>query len=159
MIDKATNDRINKVHPKLRDELREIVNYIETLGIRIRITQGLRTIEEQNALYAQGRTKPGKIVTNAKGGTSFHNYGLAVDFCLLHKDGSVSFSINEDTDGDHIKDWDEVVNAFKKYGWEHGDRGYFDNPHFQKVYGLTPSKCLQKIALNQVDAQGYILLP
>ncbi|WP_445670015.1 M15 family metallopeptidase [Paenibacillus sp. FSL R10-2771] len=38
--------------------------------VNIVITQGLRTISEQDALYAQGRTKPGQIVTNAKGGTS-----------------------------------------------------------------------------------------
>jgi peptidoglycan L-alanyl-D-glutamate endopeptidase CwlK len=36
--------------------------------------------QPQNALYAQGRTTPGKIVTNAKGGQSFHNYGVAFDF-------------------------------------------------------------------------------
>lgn len=158
-MDKASEERINKLHPSLRNEVKDIIKYINTQGINIRITQGFRNIAEQDALYAQGRTKPGSIVTNAKGGSSFHNYGLAIDFCLLHKDGSVSFSITEDTDKDKLKDWDEVVTAFKRFGWEHGDRGYFDNPHFQKVYGLTPSKCLQKIKLNQVDSQGYILLP
>ena len=41
---------------------------------------GHRTWDEQNALYAQGRTKPGKKVTNARGGYSWHNFGVAGDF-------------------------------------------------------------------------------
>ena len=36
------------------------------------------------------------------------------------------------------------VQVFLNLGWEHGDRGYFDNPHVQKVFGLTPEKCLEK---------------
>lgn len=43
---------------------------------------GLRTHAEQDALYAQGRTAPGPIVTKAKGGQSFHNFGVAIDFAL-----------------------------------------------------------------------------
>jgi len=43
---------------------------------------GLRSMEDQAKLYAQGRTAPGKIVTNAKPGYSAHQYGIAVDFCL-----------------------------------------------------------------------------
>lgn len=49
-------------------------------GIDIIFTSTFRDIESQDALYAQGRTKPGKIVTNAKGGYSFHNFRLAFDF-------------------------------------------------------------------------------
>lgn len=47
--------------------------------------QGLRTIEEQDALYAQGRTLPGNIVTRAKGGESAHNYGCATDWCIFEE--------------------------------------------------------------------------
>ncbi len=153
-----TLSRISKLHPKLREDLPLILSDIHNKGISITITQGLRTIDEQNKLYAQGRTKPGAIVTQAKGGYSFHNYGLSIDFALLHKDGSVSWSITEDTDNDKIKDWDEVVQSFLKFGWEHGDRGYFDNPHFQKVFGLTPDKCLEKVKNKQVDKEGYIII-
>lgn len=45
----------------------------------ILVLHGYRSIEEQNALYAQGRTAPGKRVTNAKGGQSAHNFGMAID--------------------------------------------------------------------------------
>lgn len=48
-------------------------------GINIKIISALRTYEEQNELYAQGRTKPGGIVTNARGGHSNHNFGIAFD--------------------------------------------------------------------------------
>jgi len=42
---------------------------------------GTRTMKEQQDLYDQGRTKPGKIVTKAKPGTSAHQHGIAIDFC------------------------------------------------------------------------------
>lgn len=93
-MDKVTQDRIKLLHPKVRDEVSKIVNEANNLLTKhsqIRIVQGLRTIEEQNDLYAQGRTKQGKKVTNAKGGSSFHNYGLAVDFCLLIDDKDISW--------------------------------------------------------------------
>jgi peptidoglycan L-alanyl-D-glutamate endopeptidase CwlK len=49
-------------------------------GLDLLVTSTLRTMAEQDALYAIGRTKPGKRVTNAKAGQSAHNYGLALDF-------------------------------------------------------------------------------
>lgn len=49
-------------------------------GIDVLITSTLRDNEAQDALYAQGRTKPGRVVTNAKAGQSWHNYGCAFDF-------------------------------------------------------------------------------
>ena len=47
------------------------------------IVSGYRSSAEQNALYAQGRTTAGPIVTNAKGGQSAHNVGMAIDFVPL----------------------------------------------------------------------------
>lgn len=61
------------------------VKLIETLMSRTvpyYAISGYRSVEEQNGLFAQGRTKPGKIVTNAKGGQSLHNFGCAVDFAF-----------------------------------------------------------------------------
>jgi peptidoglycan LD-endopeptidase CwlK len=48
-------------------------------GIELRVTQGLRTWNQQDLLYAQGRTDPGKIVTEAPGGYSGHNFGYCAD--------------------------------------------------------------------------------
>lgn len=65
------------VHPKLAAAIRQMDAMAPDLDIQV--TQGLRTWAEQDALYAQGRTKPGAIVTHAPGGYSWHNFGLAVD--------------------------------------------------------------------------------
>jgi peptidoglycan L-alanyl-D-glutamate endopeptidase CwlK len=146
MRDKQSIVRVKNLHPSVSAEVEGIIDAIEAEWpptIAVRITQGLRTIDEQNALYAKGRTTAGPIVTNAKGGSSYHNYGLAVDFALLHdKDGNGTFeeidwNMNTDWDGDHIKDWSEVVNAFLAAGWVWGGnwKSLKDNPHFEKTMG------------------------
>ena len=58
---------------------RALVQKAAASGIAIRVISGLRTYEEQDALYAQGRTAPGSVVTNARGGYSNHNFGIAFD--------------------------------------------------------------------------------
>ena len=145
--DKTTIDRIQLLHPKIREEValiyKEIVKALKGFAI-CRFAYTLRTFAEQDALYAQGRTKPGKIVTNAKGSQSYHCYGLAVDIVLLKdkdKNGSfesASWETDVDFDGDGIADWMEVVAIFKRYGWEWGgDWRYLDKPHFQKTFGYS----------------------
>ncbi|WP_412177972.1 M15 family metallopeptidase [Paenibacillus terrae] len=80
-----------------------LIDFAYACGVPIVITQGLRTIDEQNGLYAQGRAKPGQIVTNARGGYSYHNFGVAIDFALLLPDGkNVSWDMRRDGDGDGI---------------------------------------------------------
>jgi peptidoglycan L-alanyl-D-glutamate endopeptidase CwlK len=109
-------------------------------GVPIIITQGLRTIAEQNALYAQGRSKPGSIVTNARGGYSYHNYGLAIDFALLLPDGKgISWDMRRDGDGDKVSDWQEVVQEAKQLGFEWGGdwTSFKDYSHLQIAYGLS----------------------
>lgn len=80
----ASERRLSKVHPELASRVRTLATNLLKKGYQVEVTQGLRTVAEQDALYAQGRTKPGKKVTSAKGGSSYHNYGLAVDFALIH---------------------------------------------------------------------------
>ncbi|GAA3318342.1 hypothetical protein GCM10020331_020730 [Ectobacillus funiculus] len=54
-------------------------------------------LRNKNSLYAQGRTTSGSIVTNARGGQSNHNFGVAVDLCLYTSDGSdVIWDVNSD---------------------------------------------------------------
>lgn len=148
-MDKPTEDRIALLHPKVKDEVTKIINEANSLltqHSQVRIVQGLRTIDEQNALYAQGRTKPGKKVTNAKGGQSYHNYGLAIDFCLLINDKEISWSLTEDRDNDKQADWFEVINTFKKYGWSSGAdwKSFKDYPHLEKTFGNSMSQLLTK---------------
>lgn len=71
-MDRYTKNRIQKLHPSVREEVMSIIKECNTAltgKAKIRITQGLRTDQEQNNLYAIGRTKPGKKVTHAKGRT------------------------------------------------------------------------------------------
>ena len=135
------------MHPKLVDELTKMYDeiVIALSGRAIcRFAYTLRTFKEQDDLYALGRTKPGKKVTNAKGGQSYHNYGLAFDIVLLvdkDKNGtfeSASWETNVDFDGDGKADWQEVVTIAKQYGWEWGGNWKFtDMPHFQKTLGYS----------------------
>lgn len=74
---------IDALHPKVADLCDDFIAACKKSGIDVLITSTVRTNEEQNALYAQGRTMPGKIVTNAKAGESFHNHRLAFDFCPI----------------------------------------------------------------------------
>lgn len=74
---------INDLHSKVTAMASEFINRCKAAGIDVIITSTYRDIESQNALYAQGRTTPGKKVTNAKGGQSYHNWKVAFDFCPL----------------------------------------------------------------------------
>jgi peptidoglycan L-alanyl-D-glutamate endopeptidase CwlK len=162
-MDKITEQRISLLHPKVRDEVRaliELANKVTGNDITIRVVQGLRTVDEQNALYAQGRTAPGPKVTNAKGGQSYHNYGLAIDFAfLIKRTGEVSWDERKDWDGDKIADWLEVVQIFVKAGWIWG--GTFkanpDTPHFEKTFGLNWRDMLVKYNANDfITGTKYI---
>ncbi|MGB6269149.1 MAG: M15 family metallopeptidase [Olleya sp.] len=104
------------------------------------------------------------MVTNAQEGDSFHNYGLAVDICLLldrDKNGTfeeVSYSTVFDGDNDGVADWLEVVKIFTSFGWQWGlmnKRGKrYDLPHFQKTFGYKTWQ------LNRFkkDKNGYPIL-
>lgn len=68
------------LNPKVAAMCSEFINRCKAAGIDVLITSTYRDAESQNALYAQGRTMPGKKVTNAKAGQSFHNWKVAFDF-------------------------------------------------------------------------------
>ncbi len=163
MSDKPTLERINLLHPAVREEvkniyLNEIIPALSGKAI-CRFAYTLRTFAEQDALYAQGRTKlfddKGKrlgVVTKAKGGQSIHNFGLALDIVLLkdsNSDGkfeSASWETNVDFDKDGKADWMEVVNIFKRNGWIWGGdwKSFKDAPHFEKTFGHTWKTLLPK---------------
>lgn len=154
-MDQITLDRIELLHPSVREEAREIfqkINQALSGKASCRFTQTLRTFKEQDDLYAKGRTKLFSatnkrigIVTKAKGGQSYHNYGLAIDFCLVIDGKLASWDYKKDFDNDKTADWMEVVNIFKSYGWEWGgDWKFIDRPHFQKTFGLSTKELLKR---------------
>lgn len=81
----ASQERLDKVFPKLATKIRQLSTLLAAEDIFLTVAQGLRTIEEQDALFFKGRDSDGdvinkaQIVTNARGGHSWHNFGLAVD--------------------------------------------------------------------------------
>lgn len=132
--------RLAGLHPVIAAASEALIERCFNKGIPILITQGLRTRAEQDALYAQGRTKPGPIVTNARGGYSYHNFGLAVDFALLLQDGgSVSWDMKRDGNTNRKADWQEVVEEAKRLGFEWGGdwTSFKDYPHLQMTFGLS----------------------
>jgi|SRR5882724_3947085 len=162
--------RIQLLHPAIRDTVKTLIEKAEEgfpINLAVGVPQTLRTIDEQNALYAQGRTKPGSIVTNAKGGSSFHNYGLAFDFAILidtNSDGvydETSWDIKKDNDKDGIADWLEVVKVFESAGFEWGGKwsSIKDYPHLQKTFGYTWQQLLTKyIAKDFIPGTNYVKL-
>lgn len=145
-MDTITAERVEKLHPAIRDEVKLIIELVDealTGVAQIRIVQGLRTFEEQDGLYAQGRTKKGPKVTKAKGGQSYHNYGLAVDFALLINGKEISWDTRKDFDKDGIADWDEVVRIFEAHGYLWG-KAFNDLPHLEKTFGYNWRALLKK---------------
>lgn len=162
--DSVTLQRIQTAHPKLRAELSAIYQEIQaalTGKAVCRFAYVLRTMKEQDDLFAQGRTKPGKKVTNARAGQSAHNYGLAVDIVLLLNNGkTASWDMKTDFDDDKKADWMEVVEIFKKHSWVWGGdwKNLPDAPHFEKTFG---KKCFELQAMynaKKVDKDGYLVL-
>ena len=88
---KSLEDFEDFLFPKVKGLLPHIQKKWETFELvmsfidPIKMVEGYRTYKRQNDLYAQGRTKSGKIVTNAKGGESLHNYGRAIDYRFVKK--------------------------------------------------------------------------
>lgn len=78
-VDARSETNIATLLPEVRPIARALVHRAAADGIRIKVISGLRTYAEQDELYAQGRTRPGPIVTKARGGYSNHNFGIAFD--------------------------------------------------------------------------------
>jgi peptidoglycan L-alanyl-D-glutamate endopeptidase CwlK len=74
---------VTELHPKVATLAMQLVEQCDAVGIDLLITSTYRDHESQNALYAQGRTTKGAIVTNARGGQSYHNYRVAFDVVPL----------------------------------------------------------------------------
>ena len=124
---------VNDLHPELQKKLNQLITECNKVGLKIGISECLRTVAEQDALYAKGRTKPGSIVTNARGSSysSMHQWGVAFDF--YRNDGKGAFV-------DYDNFFTKVGKVGKKLGLEWGGdwKSIKDKPHFQlKNWGST----------------------
>lgn len=83
LVDARSEKAIATLHPKVQPLARLLIQKAAAQDMHFKITSGFRTYEEQDALYEQGRSKPGVIVTNARGGFSSHNFATAFDVTLF----------------------------------------------------------------------------
>jgi peptidoglycan L-alanyl-D-glutamate endopeptidase CwlK len=129
-LDPVSETRLAQVHPILAAKIRQLSALLAAENIYIRVTQGLRTWKEQDQLFAQGRTAPGQKVTNAKGGESFHNFGLAVD--VVPDDAEVDNKFTPDWNVSHPS-WKRIVELGQSIGLTSGAlwRSRPDWPHFE----------------------------
>lgn len=153
-MEQISIQRLNKLHPKVRQKALDAYNEavkITPVGVHPFITQTMRSFAESDALYAQGRTKPGNIVTNAKGGQSYHNYGLAIDF-VNQINGVAKWTVDSN--------WMKVVNVFKKHGFKWGGdfKSIPDAPHFEMSFGYSTKQLLELYKSGKVDKEGYVLI-
>ncbi len=129
----------DRLHPLVANRGESFIRLAYScLDLEVRLTSGYRSAKEQNALYAQGRSEPGQVVTNAKAGQSYHNYGLAVDFVIIHNN-KADYDLNTDRNRNDIPDWQELGELGKALGFEWGGdwNSFPDYPHLQMDFGLS----------------------
>src|SRR5258706_6329708 len=111
------------LHPLFRQKARELLETLAAQERPFRLFEGFRSPERQQYLYAQGRTRPGKIITKARAWMSYHQYGLAGDF-VLFENGRWSW----DASGDRVRSWRRLQEIGKHLGLEPVS---FEAPHLQ----------------------------
>jgi len=135
--DAISAQRLNTLHPKLRESAFRVYNRAKSEGIPIYIVWGTRTLAEQAILFRFGRSIPGRIVTTRRATYSAHNYGLAFDFCLhMNK---VLLDWNDVYERPYWRrKWLRVVKMYEEEGWESGWRWpSFEPGHIQNLMGHT----------------------
>ncbi|WP_152656138.1 M15 family metallopeptidase [Oceanobacillus sp. CFH 90083] len=135
-------ETITELHPDVQEAVETLIDRADDIDIEVVITDGLRSEEEQDALYARGREDGGNIVTHARAGESYHNYGLAVDYAIRNQEGEIIWDIHYDGNNNGESDWFEVAEIAKDLGFEWGgDFNRFpDYPHLQMTFGLSISE-------------------
>lgn len=116
--------------PIVEEKAKAFIAKCADLGIDLLITSTYRDGESQNAIYAQGRTKPGVRVTNAKAGQSFHNYRCAFDWVPI---------VNGKAQWDDVKTFKRCGDIAKSVGleWAGDWKSFPEMAHCQYTGGLT----------------------
>jgi len=123
---------IDELLPELQDKFHDFRQRADEAGIQFMITCTYRSQEEQDELYKQGRTKPGKKVTWIKKST--HTDRMAFDIAILNEFNKPTWDIKADIDNDNIPDYLELGEIGEQVGLVWGGRWKTpDYPHFQLV--------------------------
>lgn len=144
-VARLNDRRLTGVHPALAERARRLLELAAAEELALLVTQGLRTFEEQDALFAKGRTtKPigrAYYVTKAKGGQSWHNFGLAFDVVVLDATGKEAWSYKH-------PGWARAGALGKSVGlsWGGDWKGFKDYPHFEYTCTLSLVECRQQYA-------------
>ncbi len=152
MRTKRTIENLGSLNKKALAKLEPFIVQVELMlapkGVTVEVISGLRSWSAQAALYAQGRTKPGKIVTKARPGSSWHNYGLAIDLGLF-KNG---IYLDERKPAEADKLYAEIGRIAEVNGieWAGTWKSFQETPHFQITFSLTLAE-----ARARMEAKGY----
>lgn len=126
---------IDDLHPTVARGCREFIRRMNEAGFpHIGISATYRDNTHQDWLHAQGRTRPGNIVTNARGGQSIHNYRLAFDFFR-----NIQGQAFNDRTLEERRFWDEAGLIWTKMGgmWGGNWQNFVDRPHCEYTGFLT----------------------
>ncbi|GAB0056728.1 hypothetical protein SIID45300_01039 [Candidatus Magnetaquicoccaceae bacterium FCR-1] len=134
-FDARSEREIFTLHPDAQRLCRGLLTALRANGLDARVLCGMRSYAQQNALYSQGRTKAGAVVTRATGGNSFHNFGVAFDIGLF-------------SSGKYLQNADPYLDAArigKHCGLECGAfwQSFSDPPHYQ-LLSLPPLSLIRK---------------
>lgn len=124
------NSDLRLLAPVVADKAQKACEECKAAGHNIKIFEGWRSPERQEALFSKGRKDPGPKVTNAAPFFSLHQFGLAVDVCYI-VDGSPSWK----------GDFDALVPIFMSHGFDRPPS--FEKAHFQISNGLSPAMVFQ----------------
>ncbi len=152
---KRTATNLEGLNKKARTKLEPFVTLAQTAmakhGVTVEVISGLRSWQQQAALYAQGRTKPGKIVTKAKPGSSWHNYGLAIDLGLF-RDG-VYLDEKHPALAQNLYAELGLLAANMDIVWAGTWKSFPEGPHFQITFGLSLIQAQHKMKVCGYDVQ------
>ena len=158
MYTKRTLENLSGLNKKFRAQAEKFLAALDPVkakhGITIEVISGLRSWAQQAALFAQGRTKPGKIVTRARPGSSWHQYGLAIDLGLF-KGGKYLDESNPKL-ADII--YAEIAIIAESLGLEWAGRWktFTETPHFQNRYGMNLATAREKLISVNYDIQKIV---
>jgi len=151
-VDNRSEQSIATLRPEVRPMARALVQKASLSGIRIKVISGLRSYAEQDALYAQGRSTPGNVITNVKGGYSNHNFGIAFDVAVFEGNKYLPESVKYKAVG--------VLGTDLGLEWGGNWKTVVDQPHFQLRPGwarnISEKKMLAELRSRQeINAQVF----
>lgn len=135
-LDSRSEGNIVSLHIKAQQLARQFMADLAAanFGRTVRILSGTRTYEEQNRLYAKGRSEPGPIVTNAQGGSSNHNFGIAWDIGIF--DGGVYYTGANAAQNTWYSNAAATA-SMVGLDWGGNWSGFTDLPHYEVTTGMS----------------------